>query len=46
LSDTQNKFIKDGAEASFKSSDQMRKMISQDLTKWAKIAKDSHLQPD
>lgn len=46
LSDTQNKFIKDGAEASFKSSDQMRKMIVQDLTKWAKIAKDSHLQPD
>ncbi len=43
LPETQKRFVANGAEADFRGTEEMRKLIPVELAKWAKVAKDANI---
>ena len=44
LPETQKRFTADGAEADFRGTEAMHKLVPQELARWAKVAKDANIQ--
>jgi tripartite-type tricarboxylate transporter receptor subunit TctC len=45
LPETQKRFVADGAEADFRGTEAMRKLVPVEMARWAKVAKDANIQP-
>jgi tripartite-type tricarboxylate transporter receptor subunit TctC len=45
LPETQKRFVADGAEADFRGTEAMRKLVPVEMARWAKVAKEANIQP-